>query len=132
MAGRDRILQLVSELLLVMKLARLAGGCASSAQHDRTADDRRREDDAEHNAADDAPAEATSRAVISGLLNLQRAVVLTLDDDDALDLKMTAVFDRLQHLVGVPGGLGVVEVGDEQGVGTIADCDGFDVHVLGH
>ena len=113
--------ELVGELLAVVQLASLPVAAPAAPRTIGAADDRRREDHAEHDAADDAPAEAATGAVVGRLLDLELAVGVALDDDDALDLHVAAVLDRLEQLVGVPCGVGVVEVGDDEGVGAVAD-----------
>ena len=53
--GRDGVLELAGELVAVVLLPDLAGRGPGSAQGRRAADDRRREDDAERDPADQAP-----------------------------------------------------------------------------
>jgi len=60
--------------------------------------------------------------VVGRLLDLQRAVGTTLDHQHTLDLHAPAVLHGLQPLIGTPGRVGVGEVGDDEGVGTIAEC----------
>ena len=124
MAGVDRVLELLGEVLAVAELTGLADSGACRAQHGRAAQDRGREDDAEHHATDEAPREPAAGAVVGGLLDLQRAVGGALDHDHALDLERAAVLDVLEGLVGLPRGVLVAEVGGEQRVGAVGDSSG--------
>ena len=120
----DRLLDLVGELAAVVQLTYLAGRGAGGAQGRRAAEDRGREDDAEGDAADQAPLEPGLGAVVGGLLDLQLPVGLALDHDDALDLDRTSVLGRLECLVGAPRRRRVGEVGDDQRVGPVGrGCD---------
>lgn len=53
--------------------------------------------------------------MVGGLLDLERAVGLTLDDDDTVDVEVPMVFNRAQGLVGLTCRRGVVGVSDEEG-----------------
>jgi hypothetical protein len=61
-AGRDRVLQLLLQLVVVMPLTQLAGERADRATHGRAAEDGRREEDPQRDAAHDAPAQAGAGA----------------------------------------------------------------------
>ena len=115
----DRVLELVGELPTVAQLADLSGGRAGGAERCCAADYRRREDEAEGDTADDAPLQAGLRAVVGGPLDLELPLRISLDHDDAFDGDGVPVLDRLQRLVGRPGGGRVREVGDDQGVGAV-------------
>ena len=95
-ARLDRVGQRLGQLALVVELAELADRGATGAQDGRAAEDRRREDHAERDAADDAPLEAGLGAVVGGLLDLELAVGRPLDHDHALDLDGPAVLDLLR------------------------------------
>jgi hypothetical protein len=69
--------------------------------------------------------------VVGGLLDLEGAVGVALDDDDAFDLQGAPVLDLLEELIRLPGGVGVGEVGDEQRVGAVGDCFGGGDLLLG-
>ena len=62
--------------------------------------------------------------MIRGLLDSQRAVVLSLDDDDAFDLKGGPVLQGHEQLIGFPRSGGVTEVSDKERVGTVGDDRG--------
>src|SRR5688572_29044876 len=73
-AWRDRVLELVLELVAMVELTELPRGGAGRAESCRAAEDRRREDDAEGDAADDAPLETRTGAVVGGLLDVKLSV----------------------------------------------------------
>ena len=100
--GGDRALELLGQLLAVLDLAGLAGRRTDGTQHRGAPDDRRREDQPERDATDDAPGQAVPGAVVGRLLDLQGPVRGAVDDDDAVDLDRPAVLDRLERLVRCP------------------------------
>ena len=118
--GAMRVLELFLDLAVVVTLTDLARGRTGRAQHRGAAEDRRREQHAERDTADEAPAEPVLGAVVGRLLHLELALRVALDHEDALDLDGPTVLHGLQGLVGLPRRVGVGEVGDEERVRTVA------------
>ena len=69
---------------------------AARAQRRGAADDRRREDQTEGSTTDEAPLQPLSGGAVGGLLDLELAVGVAVDDDDAVDGEVTAVLERLR------------------------------------
>ena len=122
MTGSDCVLQLLFDLAVVVALTDLARGRAGCTEHCGAAEDSRREQHTQCDAADQSPPEPAFRAVVCRLLDLQRAVGVPLDHEHALDLHGPAVFQRLQCLVGLPCVISVGEVGDKERVTIITHC----------
>jgi hypothetical protein len=59
--------------------------------------------------------------VVGRLLDLETPLGVACDDDDPVDGEVTSVLDRAEGLVGLPGHVGVAEVGDEERRGSVAD-----------
>jgi hypothetical protein len=98
----------------VVELADLAHGGAGGAEGRCAGEDGRREDHAKDDTTDDAPLEAGLGAVVRGLLDLELAFGVALDDENALDLDRRPVLDGLERFVGLLRGIGVAEVSDEK------------------
>ena len=69
------------------EVARLAGGGTGRAERDRAGEQGRGQEHGSDDATDDPPLEPGPRAVVGHLLDVDPAVVVGLDDEDAVDVE---------------------------------------------
>ena len=99
-----------------MQVARLAGRRSRDPERDGPDDDRRGQEDGRDHAAHDSPLEARPRAVVGHLQHVERAVVVGLDDEDAVNVDQACHFGVDEVVIGAHCELGIGEARHDQAV----------------
>ena len=116
-------LEVLLDIESMGEVARLAGGRTGDTERHRAGDQGGRQEDRGDDAADDPPLEAGPRAVVGHLLDVEPAVVVGLDDEDAVDVERAVDLAGEQVVVDRARRRRVGEPGDDQRVVAL-DRDG--------
>ena len=129
-ARRDDAGELLLDLDPVVEVARLARRGTGDAERDRAGHDRGRQEDRRDHAADDAPLEARARAVVGHLLDVELALLVRLDHEDAVDLEQARDLGVDEIVIRAHRQGRVRESGDDERMGPLSSDRALGEHPL--